>query len=367
MNILLIAEFFPKKKQAISGGGVEARNLFTYQYLKTKHNVKVIHRQRNLIAATFLSIFPRLTYIITAAIKAINSQADIIEGSNFVTYLPAYFSARIKRVPSIAWYPDIYKKTWFENFSFLTAFTGYLLEWIGLRLNWDHIIAMSQSTKTKLIQAGIDPQKITVVYGGVDTKKMKNLNVKKYPSPTICTIARLVKYKRVDDLIKATAIIKQTVPNIKLKIISQGPEEDSLRKLTRKLNLTGNVEFLGSLSHQQAMKVLKKSHIFSLPSIVEGFGLVTIEAMAAGIPYVSSDIPPTREITQNGKGGFLYPPKNYQELALNITKLLTNKKIYQQKHKQAIAIAREYDWDTIASQTLKVYKQTVSKYNLKQT
>jgi len=98
-----------------------------------------------------------------------------------------------------------------------------------------------------------------------------------------------------------------------------GPEEVNLKKLVNKLNLRANVEFLGFIeNHDDVIRQLKASDVFALPSIVEGFGMVVIEAMAAGIPYVASDIPPIREVTSKGIGGLLFEPTNCEDLALKL-------------------------------------------------
>jgi len=111
------------------------------------------------------------------------------------------------------------------------------------------------------------------------------------------------------------------------------------------------------------MAFLREPHLFCLPSVVEGFGLVTIEALASGVPFVNSNIPPTQEITQNGQGGLLFVPKNPQDLAAKAIKLLTNKPLYQTKVNQGLKLAQNYSWETIAKQSEEYYSQVVKSYN----
>lgn len=354
MNIILITEFFPKDEVSFTGG-VEARTFFIHKYLSQNHHLEVISRAKTQVSANFLSIFPRLWFIVSSTIKALSVKAEVIEGSNFICYLPTFVSAKIKGAKAVAWYADAYQKTWFENYSLPTALTGFLLEWISLKLPWDTVIAMSRSTEQKLIKAGVNPHKITVVYGGVEHQKLKDLTVKKYKKPTICTLARLVNYKRINDLIQAFFIVKTKVPDARLLILGTGPELQDLQSLTKKLKLENSIKFLDNVPHEKAMKILKRCHVFCLPSVVEGFGLVTIEACACGVPYVNSDIPPTKEITQGGQGGYLFEPKNPRELAEKITILLKFKKRYHQKQKEALSLAKNYDWSIIAKQTQDVY------------
>jgi glycosyltransferase involved in cell wall biosynthesis len=78
--------------------------------------------------------------------------------------------------------------------------------------------------------------------------------------------------------------------------------------------------------------------------------------MSCGLPFVSANIPATREITQGGTGGFLYAPGDYQALAAHVIDLLCDKKLYTAKQDAVRALAKTYDWGEIAKETESVYK-----------
>jgi len=172
MKILLITEFFPNEKKNFSGG-VEVRTYYLAKYLAKKNEVTVICRRRknefvkeqlenvkiirlgkqiDKVEANFYSIFSRLIFIIQSFHFGLKQKADLIEGSNFICLISAFFTAKIKRIPAIAWYPDIYGNEWIKNFGILTGSFGLFLENIGLLLPWNHIIALSEQTKKKLIK-----------------------------------------------------------------------------------------------------------------------------------------------------------------------------------------------------------------------
>ena len=105
--------------------------------------------------------------------------------------------------------------------------------------------------------------------------------------------------------------------------------------------------------------MLKQAHIFCLPSVVEGFGLATIEAASCQTPYIITDIKVNKEITDNAKGGLIFKRKNIEDLKEKLIILLKDKNLYQQKQKQGLILARKYDWQKIATQTEKIYLKTL--------
>lgn len=158
---------------------------------------------------------------------------------------------------------------------------------------------------------------------------------------TIICVARLVKTKRIDQLIKA-------VGTDKLVIVGTGPQERYLKRLS------GNrVRFLKNLPRKELIRTIKRADIFCLPSVVEGFGIATIEAMACGLPAVLADIPVNREITHNGRGAVFFKPENVADLTAQLKKI---KSIYKQKQSEAVNLAKTYSWEKIYQQTKRVYE-----------
>ncbi len=360
MRILFVTEFFPKDKNLQFTGGVEVRTYYLIKELRQHHQVDIISRSPKVIAATTSSLFARFLFIFQAIIKGIFISADIVEGSNFVTYLPAFLIAKLKGIPAIAWYPDVFIGTWQQKFGSVGVI-GEIAERFSIKLPWDKIIALSKQTKTKLIQAGVDPRKIIVVYAGINQIEFSLIKIPKYHKPTICCISRLVSYKRVNDLIYALKLIRSHLSQTQLIIIGTGPEEKKLKQLAQKINLAPSIIWMNHLSRVDLIKELKKSHLFCLPSITEGFGLVTLEALAASVPYVNANIAINREITHGGKGGLLFIPQSPQDLAKKIISLLSNKKLYQQKISEAKQLCQNYSWQKSAHRTLAIYQHSLDQ------
>jgi glycosyltransferase involved in cell wall biosynthesis len=163
---------------------------------------------------------------------------------------------------------------------------------------------------------------------------------------TIICVARLVKTKRINQLIRAAIGLKD-----KLIVVGTGPQEKYLRQLA------GNrVEFVKNLPRKKLIRLLKQADIFCLPSVVEGFGIATIEAMACGLPAVLADIPVNREITKNGQGAVFFEPENVSDLT---NKLQSIKKVYEQKKHEALVLAKTYSWERIYRETKIVYETSL--------
>ncbi|OIN89586.1 hypothetical protein COW80_03525 [Candidatus Beckwithbacteria bacterium CG22_combo_CG10-13_8_21_14_all_01_47_9] len=160
---------------------------------------------------------------------------------------------------------------------------------------------------------------------------------------TIICVARLVKTKRIDQLIKAAAWLKDN-----LMVVGNGPQEKCLKQLA------GNrVKFFKNLPRKELIRRLKQADIFCLPSVVEGFGIATIEAMACGLPCVLADIPVNREVTHNGQGAVFFEPENINDLA---EKLKLIRRLCRQKRTEALVLAKTYSWNRIYRETKAVYE-----------
>ena len=378
MNIGIVSEYFPKSEELEIRGGAEARAFHIAKNLAKKKDVTIItsrehgtKRDDEILGMRIFrvgksrrysqagSFIGRITFIKEAIKIGKQQDFDIVEGANFLSYAAAWKIGEHLDIPRVITYHDVWIGKWIKNIGISGVF-GEILERYTRSKKWDLIIANSNYTKENLESFGFMSNIIITIHNGVELEKYRNLKVEKFEEPTICTISRLVTYKRVGDLIKAIAIIKKDIPNIKLKIIGTGPEEANLKKLVSKLDLEENVEFLGFVeNHNEVIGILKASQVFVLPSTVEGFGMVVIEAMTAGTPYVASDILPIREVTKGGIGGLLYEPENCEDLALKIKMLLNNNILRAKLLKDDSKLVERYDWRVISQEVERVYEKLI--------
>ncbi|MDO8487468.1 MAG: glycosyltransferase family 4 protein [Candidatus Curtissbacteria bacterium] len=379
MKILLISEFFPTGKDFKFSGGVEARTLYLAKYLAKKgHNITVLTSQlenapgkEKLLGFTVLRVGKNRDYKATAgdlikranfakeAIKMGKSiDCDIIDGSNFLTHFIARQIASRKKIPVVAWYPDVWIGSWIKNAG-IVGILGEFLERFNLITGFSAYIAISKSTAAKLAKKV--RTKITIIPCGIDEDEFGGKHQKSNISTIIC-VSRLAKYKNIKDLILAFALVSKEIGKIKLIIVGSGPQEKNLKSLTKNLKLESQVQFLSNLPRKELINLYFSSSIFCLPSSVEGFGISTVESAAAGTPYVISDIGVFKEVTKNGQGGLLFKLGDIKDLAANLERLLIDRNLYKKKQTEGQKLAAGYRWPDIALKTEKLYLELIRNH-----
>lgn len=377
MKILLITEFFPQGRDLRFSGGVEARTYFVGKHLAKKNAVYVIcshqpktKRKENINGINVLRVGPTIAYnagsgkmnllglvgFITHAIKEGKKiRPDIVDGGNFIAHLITKQISAANKIPAVFWYPDVFIGNWIKTSGIISGFGGWVIEKLNIFRGASKFIAISKSTKAKLKNQGVHDKKISVIPCGVDRAEFVQ-KTKKSGTTTIISISRLVKYKRIEDLVWAFANLVRKSINVQLLIVGEGPQLNKLENIIKMLRLTPRVTFRKNIPRNELVSLIKASHIFCLPSEIEGFGISVIESAAAGVPYVISDIPVFKEITNNGKGGLIFKLGNILDLTAKLEKLIINKPYYLKQAREAVKLAQNYSWTQISRETEKIYK-----------
>lgn len=204
-----------------------------------------------------------------------------------------------------------------------------ILEMISIFFN-KKVIAISQSVKRSLSKYEFIPQKkIFVLSNCVDFEKFNmastlhsEITDKKF---IIGTVGRIEKVKGINYLILAMKIILKKYPNATLEIIGEGSELNELKSQTKKINISNSVIFFGKLAN--TIPNYSRMNVFVLPSVLEGFGLVLLEAMAAGVPVVATNVDGIKEVVVNGESGILVPPKNPEAIADAVINIIEHPKL----------------------------------------
>ena len=172
----------------------------------------------------------------------------------------------------------------------------------------------------------------------------------------LCHISNFRKVKRVADVMHVFSKVNQEVKS-KLLLVGDGPERYVIEELCRELELCDRVTFLGKI--QDTRSVLELSDIFVLPSETESFGLAALEAMAVGVPVISSNSGGIPEVNIHGYSGFLSDVGDTADMAKNTLKLLLSEETLAEFKKNAIKRAREFDIRKIVGQYELLYSQVL--------
>lgn len=214
----------------------------------------------------------------------------------------------------------------------------------------DHIVTVSEDEKINLIENyRIKDEKITTIYNGVNLEKIKRLqdepldmneDIFKDDIFSFITIGRLTRQKNYPLIIKVFAQIYTEYPETRLLIIGEGEIKEELQKLSTSTNPSG-ICFLWKKAN--VFPFLRRSNAFILASLWEWFPNVLIEAMACGLPVISTDCPTgPKEILDSGKYGFLIESNNESELYEAMKKLIADKESRDILSKQSLVRIQDY-------------------------
>ena len=225
------------------------------------------------------------------------------------------------------------------------------------------VTAVSESLKQETFNHFNITNNIEVIPNFINIKNYQLLNNDKYKkrfAPNneyiITHISNFRKVKRIDDVINIFEKVNKKLSS-KLIFVGDGPERNKAELLCREKNLSNNVIFLGNL--KSTIEVLNISDLFLLPSEKESFGLAALEAMASGVPVISTLSGGIPELVEHGKNGYLSNIGDINNMAQNSIKILENKNTHLDFKMSALKRAKYFDIENILPQYEKLYKKAL--------
>lgn len=210
--------------------------------------------------------------------------------------------------------------------------------------------------------------KIKVVPNGVDIDKFRPINrlKKKGDSRVLFFLGILDRYhayKGLDDLIKALSMVRKQMPGVKLVVGGDGELLKHYRDVAASLGLSRSVEFRGFIPDEKLPKCYSLCDAFVLPSVSseqEGFGIVLLEAMASGLPVISTDIVGVAEDVKKFNAGRIVRPRDINALAQAILEVLSDEELAREMGRRGRALVElKYDWNKIGRDMLEIYRGLV--------
>ncbi len=169
-------------------------------------------------------------------------------------------------------------------------------------------------------------------------------------------ISNFRKVKRIDDVVKIFHLVQEDIPS-KLLFVGDGPERAMAEKMARDMNIVDKVMFLGKVRNTQ--EVLEYGDLFLLPSETESFGLAALEAMAVGVPVISSNTGGIPEVNTDGYSGYMSNVGDVEEMAKNAIRILRNDTVLNQFKHCALERSKEFTFDKIIPIYEKLYAEVV--------
>ena len=242
------------------------------------------------------------------------------------------------------------------SFYFRNILYGYLSLKANGRIN--KYIALSEVLKQKFVKKGIAEDKIVVIPNMVDPRFTRASATEPEGIFTILYVGQLYEAKGVDVLLDAVHLLRNR--DVQLKIVGHGRKEDQLRELARNLGVSEKVEFLGKIENEDLPEIYRNAHLFVHPGIwEEPFGRSVLEAMASGLPVITSDVGAPPELI-NGCG-LTFTAGRADELANVISIILDDVELRKELGIKARNKAlKEYNADSIVERIENVYLEALT-------
>jgi colanic acid/amylovoran biosynthesis glycosyltransferase len=200
----------------------------------------------------------------------------------------------------------------------------------------DLLLPVSDAIAKRLIEAGCDPIRIRVHHSGIELAKFSPVHPSRAPDqPTrIASVARLTEKKGIEYAVRAVGRMVASGRAVEYAVVGEGPLRTSLEGLIRDLGLERHVRLLGWRSHDEVIELLMRSHILLAPSVTaadgdeEGIPNAAKEAMALGLPVVSTRHGGNAELVEEGASGYLVPERDDDALAQRLTHLADHPEVW---------------------------------------
>ncbi|WP_431136401.1 N-acetyl-alpha-D-glucosaminyl L-malate synthase BshA [Psychroserpens mesophilus] len=229
----------------------------------------------------------------------------------------------------------------------------------------DAVTSVSQSLKDDTLRLFDIKNEIDVVPNFIDLDKYENhfTDCQRGMMATddekiITHISNFRKVKQIPDVINVFYNIQKEMP-AKLMMVGEGPEREPAEQLCEKLGISDKVVFFGNSN--EIDKILCFSDLFLLPSLTESFGLAALEAMASGVPVISSDTGGIPEVNTHGVSGYLSPVNDIENMSKNAIYILSDLKRLSEFKANAKEESKRFDIHAIVPQYEKIYEDTLRK------
>ncbi len=222
----------------------------------------------------------------------------------------------------------------------------------------DLVTTVSRALEVDLQKIAPKLSAVKTVYAGIDIDSIKGIPCTETKNNYLVSLRRLIPSKGVCTLIKAFKILENEFTSLCLIIAGEGPEEQDLKILAKDLELEKRIDFIGTVSFERAVSLLKGAVCTVVPSLSEGGGLVNVEAQAAKCPVVASSVGGIPEYVQDKISGLLFEPGNPNKLADALRMIIADTSLRDRLIAGGVAYAYKFSWKVLGPEYVSLYESS---------
>lgn len=274
---------------------------------------------------------------------------------------PATYLRRKLRIPLVRTLHGVYAGRWTAMLGRSPRALAFsALEALSLSLAYDAVITVDKQA----LEAGLKSKQPAVrwIPNGVDWSRFDAVRTRRPEDFTFLFVGRLVPQKGVVHLLEASRILEKAGRKFRLLLVGEGPEGEELTRTAKALGLR-NLDFLGFVEEERLMALYASSHAFVLPSLWEGFPLTLLEAWAARLPVVATEVGGVVDVARDNENALLVPPGSGEDLAQRMKELMEDDSLCQRLAASGRRVVEErFDWGRVVHETMEVYEECVSGF-----
>jgi glycosyltransferase involved in cell wall biosynthesis len=319
------------------------KNIITNETLKENEEMHGCHVHR--ISRSKIPLIGTLIYFYKAIIKIKNIHPDVFHEQELCGI--GYLTKKLSGIPYLVFCHGI---DVFGRQPFLTK----ILKKLDIK-NADAVIANTLQLAETIKKKFYD-RKIELIRNGINLEEFRLKKENSKGTTRFIGVGRLIPSKGFQYAIEALAIIKKDIAPFEYYIIGVGEHESELKALAKSKGVEKEIIFRGKMPHSEVVKNLARADVFLFPTHhTETCSLAILEAMASGLPIITTNFQANPELVEEGKGGFLAPTENVAALAEKIREMISDKKRMLEFGKFNKEKAKSFDWEIIAKQLEEVY------------
>jgi glycosyltransferase involved in cell wall biosynthesis len=298
------------------------------------------HNRRSLRQALFFGV---------ACLRLLGCSFDVLEADHipYLQILVLRLVATIKRRRFVVTWHEVWGQSYWRQYLGRAGLAAWFVEWLAMHLP-DHIVAASPQTAQRLRATLGTRASITMAPNGIDLDAARSADADAAVTDLV-VVGRLMAHKRIGMLLEAVALLHAQGLSVTCRVIGDGPERAALHEQARALGVGHAVDFRHDVREQSEIYALvKAAKVFVFPSAREGFGIAVLEALACGVPVVTTSSPDNlaQHLVERSARGVVCDP-SASAIGGAVSRLLTDP---ADESGDEDAWLADYSWDAMTDQ-----------------